>query len=102
MTLDDDLTFTNGTTCGVVVGIEDEFARILVGEEHEPWDFPMSLMPDGVESGTAVHLGLLDGRPVRVRIDAETEMISSRGVDHRLARLERRERRSGVEAQLDA
>ena len=40
------------TVNGVVVDIEAELARVLIGDDEEEWFFPMATMPDGVKQGS--------------------------------------------------
>ena len=71
---------------GVVERIEGGFARVLVGPEHEPWDFPLEMLPD--EVGTdAVLILERQGRRLRfVELDPVTEVARGRPFDLRLQR----------------
>jgi hypothetical protein len=71
---------------GVVEQIEGGFARVLVGPEREPWDFPLEMLPD--EVGTdAVLILERQGRRLRfVELDPVTEVARGRPFDLRLQR----------------
>jgi hypothetical protein len=40
------------TVSGVVVEIENELARVLVGDDEDEWFFPVATMPDGAKVGS--------------------------------------------------
>lgn len=46
-----------GVTDGVVERIADGVAVVLVGHEQEEWNFPLSLLPENVDTETVLILG---------------------------------------------
>ena len=87
-------------TTAVVAEIADGRAIVLVGDHHEPWDFPTEMLPDRVECGTFLLIQMQDRRPVSVQLNTDREATRRRGLDHRLARLERVERLTGHEVRV--
>ena len=74
-------------------------ATVLVGEDDEPWDFPLEMLPERVEVGTFLLVEMLAGRPVAVRLH-EDELVAPKGMDARLARLARVEQLTGTEVRI--
>jgi hypothetical protein len=78
------------TVTGLVVDIEDGIARVLVGPEREPWDFPLEMLPDEVAIDSVLVLER-DGRRLRfVELDPVTEVVRGRPFDLRLRRTARK------------
>jgi hypothetical protein len=75
-------------------------AMVLVGEELEPWDFPMEMLPERIEVGTYLLVEMLGGRPVSVRLHREHELVARKGMESRLARLARYEHLTGTEVRV--
>lgn len=40
------------TASGVIVDIENELARVLIGDEQEEWFFPTTTLPEGAKVGS--------------------------------------------------
>jgi hypothetical protein len=73
-------------TTGIVVGIENGIASVLVGAEREPWDFPMEMLADEVAVDSVLILERT-GRTLRfVELDPAAEVVRSRPFDLRLRR----------------
>ncbi len=85
----------------VVSELAVDRATVLVGEAHEPWDFPVEMLPEQVEAGSFLLVEMHDGRPASVTINHEHEAMSRKGLDHRLARLARYERLTGHQVRVD-
>jgi hypothetical protein len=75
-------------------------AIVLVGDEHEAWDFPIEMLPDKVEVGTFLLVNMEDGRPEFVRLHEEHEQVARKGMETRLARLARYEHLTGTEVRV--
>jgi hypothetical protein len=92
---DTNLTAAVTTESAVVAEIEGDRVTVLVGEGAEPWDFPLEWLPERAESGSFLLIAMRDGRPVAVELNYEREAERRRGLERRLARLERVERLTG-------
>jgi hypothetical protein len=88
------------TVTAVVADLAVDRATLLVGDAGEPWDFPMEMLPAGVEPGSFLLIEMSNGRPVGVELHREHEELARRGVDHRLARLARIEHLTGHEVRV--
>jgi hypothetical protein len=75
-------------------------AIVLVGDDHEPWDFPIEMLPEKVEVGTFLIVDMQRGRPASVRVNEETEQVARAGIDARLARVARYEHLTGTEIRV--
>jgi hypothetical protein len=75
-------------------------AIVLVGDDHEPWDFPIEMLPEKVEIGTYLIVDMQRGRPAAVRVNEETEQVARTGIDARLARVARYEHLTGTEIRV--
>jgi hypothetical protein len=71
---------------GVVERIEGGFARVLVGPEREPWDFPLEMLPDEVGPDAVLILERLGRRLRFVELDPVTEVMRGRPFDLRWQR----------------
>ena len=85
----------------VVTAIDGSRATVLVGAEHEPWDFPAEMLPGRAEVGTYLVVVMLAGRPQRCEIDEDRELQARAGLDQRLARLARYEALTGHEVRVE-
>jgi hypothetical protein len=75
---------------GVVERIHGGIASVLVGDDHEQWDFPLEMLPDtvGVESVLVLER---QGRRLRfVELDPVAEVVLGRPFDARLRRTARK------------
>jgi len=88
------------TVDAVVAELAADRATLLVGESHEPWDFPIEMLPANIEQGSFLLIEMRDGRPVRVELHRENEEVARKGVDARLARLARYEQLTGHEVRV--
>jgi hypothetical protein len=75
-------------------------AIVLVGDDHEVWDFPVEMLPEKVEVGTFLIVEMRHGRPTSVRVNEETEQVARVGIDARLARVARYEHLTGTEIRV--
>lgn len=87
----------DGLESAVVQEFVGSMAVVSLGADQQVWDFPMAMLPDGVEVGTPLLVDVVDGRPVAARIDSDSDALAPRGVDQRLARLERVQHLTGHE-----
>ena len=87
----------DGLESAVVQEFVGKMAVVSLGADQQVWDFPMEMLPDGVEVGTPLLIEVVDGRPVAARIDSDSDALAPRGVDQRLARLERVQHLTGHE-----
>lgn len=83
------------TESAVVAEMEGDRVTVLVGDAAEPWDFPLEWLPERAESGSFLLIAMREGRPVAVELNYEREAERRRGLERRLARLERVERLTG-------
>jgi hypothetical protein len=103
------LTIIDGATAGeparhevvaVVADLGPERSTVLLGTGQETWDFPREMLPERVEVGSHLFVEMIEGRPVRTRLNPEREATRRKGMDHRLERLERYERLTGHEVRV--
>jgi hypothetical protein len=74
--------------------VDNQHAVLLVGEDEAEHVVPVSLLPDGTQPGTWLHVQFEDGVLVDAVVDDdETEQVKKR-IEEKLARLRRRGRRS--------
>jgi len=79
---------------GVVTDVVDGFAHVSLGPLGEPWEFPLTVLPTGVEAGTELEVVFRAGRPdVDEPIAASSQPDAE--VGRRLDRLQRLERLTG-------
>jgi hypothetical protein len=71
---------------GVVERIEGGFARVLVGPEREPWDFPLEMLPDEVGTDAVLILERRGRRLRFIELDPVTEVVRGRPFDLRWQR----------------
>lgn len=71
---------------GIVESIDQDIAVVLVGEEREPWDFPMQIMPKGAGPDSVLILEPRDGSLDIVELDLATELLKRRTFEDRLRR----------------
>ena len=75
---------------GVVERIHGGIASVLVGDEREPWDFPLEMLPDSVAVDSVLVLER-QGRRLRfIELDPVAEVVLGRPFDLRLRRTERK------------
>ena len=84
----------------VVAELIADRAIVLVGDEHEAWDFPIEMLPHKIEVGTFLLVNMEDGRPEFVRVHEEHEQVARKGMETRLARLARYEQLTGTEVRV--
>jgi hypothetical protein len=84
----------------VVAELVADRAIVLVGDEHEAWDFPIEMLPPKIEVGTFLLVNMEDGRPEFVRVHEEHEQVARKGMETRLARLARYEHLTGTEVRI--
>jgi len=94
----------DGTVTGVVDSIDQDLARVLIGEAEEEWFFPVSTLPDGVVEGDVVGFVESEGRfvadgfvgPRQTGNSIESRM--SRGINkRRTTEIRRSELRSAID-----
>lgn len=79
---------------GVVSDVVDGFAHVTLGPFGELWEFPLTVLPPGVEAGTELEVVFRSGRPdVDEPIAASSQPDAE--VGRRLSRLQRIERLTG-------
>ncbi len=79
---------------GLVTDVVDGFALVALGPQGEPWEFPLTILPPGVEAGTELEVVFRSGRPdVDQPIAASSQPDAE--VGRRLDRLQRLERLTG-------
>jgi len=96
-----EMELADDRVAATVTIIEGSTATIQLGEQHDEWDFPLDMLPAGVEIGSDLIVSLAGGRPVGVELDREAEGLKPRRVDDRLHRLDRVERLKGHVVRLD-
>jgi hypothetical protein len=71
---------------GVVDRIDGGIARVLVGADGEPWDFPLVMLPDEVGPDAVLILERRGRRLRFVELDPVTEVARARPFDLRVQR----------------
>ncbi len=80
-------TMTSARTLrGIVESIDNDIALVLVGDEREPWDFPMQIMPKGAGPDSVLILEPRDGSLDIIELDLPTELLKRRTFEDRLRR----------------
>ena len=77
---------------GVIDTIESQIAVVLVGDDKEPWDFPLSIVPHGASTDTVL---ILERTPTSLRIvdvDVAHEFRRTHPFDARVQRASRKHR----------
>jgi hypothetical protein len=74
------------TVTGVVEGLEDELARVTIGDDASEWFFPLNMLPEGIEVGTCLWFVRRDGQWVPLGIAQERPTPTDRPIEDRLGR----------------
>src|SRR4051794_27983363 len=69
---------------GVVAGIDDDLARVLIGPAEEEWFFPVATLPAGTVEGNALSFESTDGRYVATGFVGSRQTENS--IEERLSR----------------
>jgi hypothetical protein len=88
------------TVRAVVAEVIDDQATLLMGDDQEPWDFPIEMLPPSAEQGSFLLIQMQNGHPIRAELHRENEEMARKGLDHRLARLARYEQLTGHEVRI--
>ncbi len=75
----------DATVEGEVVGVDQDLARVLIGDLQEEWFFPLAMLPAGTRVGSDILFTALDGRysPLGFARGGHT---SERSIEDRLSR----------------
>jgi hypothetical protein len=95
-----DLPVNHPRPVGVIDTIDGDVAVVLVGNDQEPWHFPIDVIPHEATEGSVLLLRRRARTLDVVAVDPEGEVMKRRPFDERLRRARRKERFNRVIAQL--
>ena len=75
----------DATVSGEVVGVDQDLARVLIGDQQEEWFFPLAMLPAGARVGSDILFTEHDGRYNPLGF-ARVGHTSERSIEDRLSR----------------
>jgi hypothetical protein len=74
------------TATGVVDELDDQLAKVTIGDDATEWYFPLELLPAGITVGTCLWFARRGGRWVPLGIAQQRPTPTTRSIEDRLGR----------------